>query len=187
MSNDVDSTTHDSHSEQAVHNGDIAHTGIMGAEADGISWSTVFEGLKISTGIRFFIVFAAFVSWLYVIYWIRHHEPFSDQVIGMSSPKSSTADADRFLVAGIKRVFPFQTPATLTGSFYAPIPGSSILPSGAINNNYVLGRYDKRFGEANQSGARMTSYAASGQAIPSPLIGPADQQYDQRFGSPARP
>ncbi len=183
MSHDGGSTGHSAgHTgDQAAHFGDFSTADILGSDVENISWSTLFQGLKVNTGIRFFVVFTAFASWLYVIYWIRHHEPFSNQVIGVSAPRSRTTDADRTILAGIKRVFPFQTPAIASGSFYTPVPGNTAPPP----NNNGLGLYNKSFGEAIQEQVQATMHAAPGQAISAPLIGCPEPEFDQRFGSPA--
>ena len=173
------------HAGQGHGSGDFSNADILGADVENISWSTLFEGLQVNSGIRFIIVFAAFSCWLYVIYWIRHHEPFSNQVIGVSAPHSPTVDADRSLLARIYKVFPFQTPALASGSFYVPTPGATAPPL-LQNNN--LGIYNKSFGEATQEKAPILSiYSTNRQIKPFPLIVPSEQNFDQRFGSPTSP
>ena len=164
--------------------GDFSGADILGSNLQNISWSTLFEGLKINSGVRFVVVFTAFISWLYVIYWIRHHEPFSNQVIGVSAPRTSTSDADRSILGRITKVFPFQTPAIANSSFYAPTPGGA---EPIPQSNFVLGGYNKNFGEAIRGRAQTATYAGPGQALSAPLIAPSEQGFDPRFGSPARP
>jgi len=164
---------------------DFASADILGSDMENISVSTLFTGLQVSTGIRFAVLFAAFIGWLYVVYWIRHHEPFVNQAIGISAPHSPTAAADRSLIARIGKVFPFQTP-TMGDGLYAPTPGVAV-PSPQPNSNFGLGIYNKSFGEANRENAHTINYAAPGQAVSSPLIGPSEQEFDPRFGRPAHP
>jgi hypothetical protein len=95
-----------------------------------------------------------------------------------------TVAVDRSLIAGVKRVFPFQTPAVASRDLYGEIPGGE-KPSLPDSKNYVLGTYNKRFGDVGPPQARVLPYIAPGQANSSSLIGPAEQQFDQRFGSPA--
>jgi len=175
-----------SHSGQGHGFGDFSNADIIGSDIENINWSTLFSGLKVNTGVRFIIVFAAFSCWLYVIYWIRHHEPLSNQVIGVSVPQSSTLAADRSIIARVSKVFPFQTPALVSGSFYTPTPGAAA-PSPQPTNNYGLGLYNKSFGEAVQEKVHLSPSVAPGQAMSSTLIAPSEQEFDQRFGSPARP
>lgn len=184
--------------------GDFSNANILGADIANISWSTLFQGLKVSSGIRFFIVFAAFTGWLYVIYWIRHHEPFSNQVLGIAAPQSSTAAADRSLIDGIRKVFPFQTSATYNNLLYAPSPSppapvvpppaisSRDLPAGAVNaseSSYFGQGIDGRalFTEGIQVPRPAITYVAPGQAISAPMVNCWDQDFDSRFGSPNQP
>jgi len=164
---------------------DFASTNIMGTDMENISWSTFFAGLKVNTGIRFVVVFSTFICWLYVVYWVRHHEPFANQAVGISAPHSATTAADRSLIARVIKVFPFQTSAIGASSFYAPSPAEKISPR---QLNFRTGTYNESFGQATQEKAYTTGWVLTpGSTKASPLIGPSEQKFDQRFGSPVLP
>jgi hypothetical protein len=86
--------------------------------------SDVFQGINVTPNTMFFMLFMGFFLWLYVIYFIRHHEPLANQVIGTGAGYSATAAADRNLVAGIRHAVPIRT-GPGTGSVYVPIPGEA--------------------------------------------------------------
>jgi hypothetical protein len=86
--------------------------------------SDAFQGINVTPNFLFILLFVGLLSWLYVIYWIRHHEPLANSVLGTAAAQSRTAAADRQLVAGIKYALPFRTSAS-TGDFYVPSPGAA--------------------------------------------------------------
>lgn len=99
-------------------------TAIWSSALQSMKLSNLFQGINISPNVLFFLMFSAFFSWLFVLYWIRHNEPFANQVLG-SNAYSPTAAADRRLVAGVRGAMPFKTTAT-SGYIYTPnttVPG----------------------------------------------------------------
>lgn len=85
----------------------------------GLKLSDLFQGIKLTPNFMFFLLFFGFFLWIFVIYWVRHNEPFANQVLGTPKADSKKAAADRRIVAGIKNAFPVQTSAT-TGEVYVP-------------------------------------------------------------------
>jgi hypothetical protein len=83
--------------------------------------SDAFTGINITHNFLFLVLFLGFTFWLFVVYWVRHHEPLANDVLGVGSAYSKTADADRRLMAQIKRTLPVHT-SSETGNFYVPIP-----------------------------------------------------------------
>jgi hypothetical protein len=81
--------------------------------------SDVLQGVKLTPNMLFMMLYASFVSWLFVIYWIRHHEPLANSVLGTAAPGSATAAADRRIIAGTKLAFPART-SEQTGDIYVP-------------------------------------------------------------------
>lgn len=96
----------------------------------GVKLSDAFQGIHFTTNFLFFLLFLGLFLWLFVIYWVRHHEPFANQVLGEAKHSATTA-ADRALVNGIKKTFPVHTSATM-GEIY--VPGSESLPAQAPVN-----------------------------------------------------
>lgn len=84
----------------------------------GLKLSHAFQGINFSTNFLFFLLFLGLFLWLFVIYWVRHHEPFANQVLGTPALSSSTM-ADRALVNGIKKTFPVRTSPNM-GDIYVP-------------------------------------------------------------------
>jgi len=163
---------------------DFASTDIMGSDMENISWPALFQGLKVNTGVRFIVVFSTFVCWLYVVYWVRHHEPFINQSMGISAPHSATTAADRSIMAHVIKVLPFHSPGIKSSAFYSPKPiervplKQSYFTAGAYNESFGQGRATKTY----------TGWALNpGPTMAAPLIAPAEQKFDQRFGSPALP
>lgn len=173
---------------QSLMPGDFSNADILGSDFEAFSWSHLTSGLKVNSGVRFAIIFMAFMGWLFVVYWIRHHEPLTNQVLGIAVPQSSTAAADRALISDVKKVLPFQIPTTVR-SFYAPTPqqsSSNILPViNAPNYNRPLSASNMLDTPTHFTAKPSVIQAsAPGQAISAPLSDFCTQEYDQRFGSP---
>jgi hypothetical protein len=79
------------------------------------------QGINVTPNFLFILLFAGFIGWLFVIYWVRHHEPLANSVLGTSVASSPTAAADRRLIAGTKIAFPTRTCAEM-GDIYVPTP-----------------------------------------------------------------
>jgi hypothetical protein len=92
--------------------------------------SDVFQGINVTPNVMFLILFAGFAAWLAVIYWVRHHEPLANQVLGSGGGYSTTAQIDRQLVAGMRYAVPIRTSHS-TGAVYVPNSGLDSQPVGA--------------------------------------------------------
>lgn len=92
----------------------------------GMKPSELLQGVKFTPNALFFLLFFGFFMWLFVIYWVRHHEPLANQVLGTPKGDANKAAVDRRLVAGIKNAFPVQTSPS-TGEVY--VPGVVVDPS----------------------------------------------------------
>ncbi len=86
-----------------------------------IKLSHFLEGIHVTANFGWAALFSFFILWLFVVYWVRHHEPFANQVLG-SVPQTSSVYADRRLVNGIKTAFPIRISPD-TGTVYEPLPG----------------------------------------------------------------
>jgi hypothetical protein len=82
--------------------------------------SNVVDGLIFTPAMGMFCLFLGFVTWLFVVYFVRHHEPFANSVLG-TVPQSLAASTDRRLINGVKGAMPFKTSKS-TGDFYEPLP-----------------------------------------------------------------
>ena len=119
---------------------DHAHLAHHGAEgASGLppsqtpAWSSALQGLKIENlfaginitpNILLLLLFASFIGWLGVIYFIRHHEPFANQVLGSSAAYAPTAGYDRHLINNCRDALPLKTSSQM-GVIYTPDPQSN--------------------------------------------------------------
>jgi hypothetical protein len=128
----------------------------------------LIDGLRISNGVRFAILFIAFFGWLYVVYWLRHHEPPLNQSADMSSVPSSSAKQDGSMMASIRNAFPFKTSED-SGKLYVP----------TAEPETVQSEYQKT--EVSNRISVMPS--RPGAAISAPL-NYIDRDFDQRFGEP---
>ncbi len=122
----------------------------------GLKLSDALSGITFSQNFMWFVLFAGFFLWLFVIYWVRHHEPLANQVIGEPKDHAPTAGADRELVAGIKRVLPVRT-SDKTGDFFVP--------------------YNDHFGTTSAPPAQMTYQEPEIPSASSPY-GPIHHPYD---------
>lgn len=125
----------------------------------GLKLSDALSGITFSQNFMWFVLFAGFFLWLFVIYWVRHNEPLANQVIGEPRDHAPTAPADRELVAGIKRVLPVHT-SDKTGDFYVP--------------------YNDHFGSSTTGAVPRTEVPAAPDSAPpnSSPYGPIHKPYD---------
>lgn len=86
-----------------------------------VKLSDAFQGINVTPNFLFLLLFIGLTAWLWVVYFVRHNEPLANDVLGVGAAHSATAEADRRLVAGIKKTLPIRTSHT-TGDFYVPIP-----------------------------------------------------------------
>jgi len=102
-------------------------TGVWNSALKGMSLKTLTQGLVITPNFLFFCLFAAFTGWLGVIYWIRHNEPFANQVVGGISAYAPTAHFDRKLIGSAREALPIKTTKN-SGIVYTPAPAN--MPQG---------------------------------------------------------
>lgn len=128
---------HDAHSH---HGGHAGAEGLAPSQSTG--WNSALQSLKLSDALQginvtpnflFILLFLGFFSWLFVIYWVRHHEPLANSVLGVAAARSATAAEDRRLIAGTKYAFPTRTCPSM-GDIYVPgVPEVTSLPQhGAV-------------------------------------------------------
>jgi hypothetical protein len=106
------------------------------AAARKLKLSDAFHGINVTPNFLFLCLFMGFVGWIWVVYFIRHHEPLANSVLGTGAAHSATTDADRRLMASVKRTIPCRT-APQGDGFYVPIPQAdgSIASSGDYGYN----------------------------------------------------
>jgi len=85
----------------------------------GLKLSDALQGINVTPNTLFLILFLGMGLWLYVVYWVRHHEPLANRVLGTGAAQSATAQADRRLVGRMRNALPFHTGPT-TGALYVP-------------------------------------------------------------------
>ena len=117
--------------------GDHGHD--MGGHPDQSPiWSQAMQGLKLDDFINsiritpnhlLLFMFAAFTGWLGVIYWIRHHEPMANHMLGSGPAYTPHFQADRLLINGAREALPIKTVAG-SGQVYTPgsTPVAPVLP-----------------------------------------------------------
>jgi hypothetical protein len=134
--------------------------------------SHLFEGLTVSRNFKLLCLLASLVLWLFVVYWVRHHEPLLHQVMGNAVLHSPTADADRQIVNRVKGAFPIKT-SPQTGSVYQPdVSVTDNIVASATSNQSTPPTY----ASANQTYAYPS--VGAGQAISAPTFEQA------KFGLP---
>jgi hypothetical protein len=140
--------------------------------------SDVLQGINVTPNFLFLLLFLGFTAWLGVVYWVRHHEPLANHVLGTGNgaAQSASAIADRRLVAGIKKTLPIRT-SHETGEFYVPIPhGNEIIHSG----HYGSPAHYAALGQHSGPSAAYGQTHASGQMpLPSPPVPPTPSPQPQ--------
>ncbi|HEY9778148.1 MAG TPA: hypothetical protein V6C81_30570 [Planktothrix sp.] len=127
----------------------------------GLKLSNFFQGITISASNWLLLMYFGFIAWLCVVYFIRHHEPFANAVLGTAAAQTSTSQFDRQMIAGCNGAMPLRTSSNMT--LWAPSPqpvqpppagaaAASVLPApasqptfsalgGAANSTYNSGPF----------------------------------------------
>ncbi len=112
--------------------GDHGHDSSGGHPDQSPIWSQAMQGMKLNDFISsikitpnhlLLFMFMGFTGWLGVIYWIRHHEPMANHLLG-SGPAYTNSHADRLLINGAREALPIKT---TPGSGQVYTPGSNSL------------------------------------------------------------
>ncbi len=85
----------------------------------GIKLSELAKGIKITPNFLLAMAFLAFTAWLFVVYWIRRHEPLANQVLGQPRAVAPTARQDLVMMGNSRNALPLKTAPGYNG-FYAP-------------------------------------------------------------------
>ena len=73
----------------------------------GLKVSHFFEGFSIQPSLWMLIMFSTFITWLFCISWIRHHEPIANAAIGTGAAMSASLDSHQvFSSATIRTEMP---------------------------------------------------------------------------------
>jgi hypothetical protein len=131
----LDHNVHHGHSQMGhAPIGNPAQMPFWAAALQALKPSTFFQGINISANFWLAVMFLGFIGWLFVVYWIRHHEPFSNAVLGTGAAQSATANYDRRMMAEIRDAIPINNSAQ-GETIYVPDPGSfAQLPPGGTAN-----------------------------------------------------
>lgn len=111
-----------------------AQTPFWSSALQGVKIGNVFQGINITPNFLLLLLFSSMVAWLGVIYWIRHHEPLANQVLGSSGAYAPTAVSDRSMLHGMKEVFPVKTSSS-TGHVYTPPVGTAAHADSLLANS----------------------------------------------------
>ncbi len=93
--------------------------GFWGSTFQTLKFADLTQGMQISPAFGMLLVFLSFIGWLFVVYFIRHHEPMADQVLGKAPPADSVY-ADRNLMNQVRHAMPFANFSSAT--VYEPLP-----------------------------------------------------------------
>lgn len=138
----LDQNAQVNHSAQAGHSsaGHVpAQTPFWSSALQGVKIGNVFQGINITPNFLLLLLFSWMVAWLGVIYWIRHHEPLANQVLGSSGAYAPTAVSDRSMLHGLKEVFPVKTSSS-TGHIYTPPVGMAAHADSLLANGGQMPR-----------------------------------------------
>lgn len=115
--------------------------------------SDIFQGITLSANVWWLLLFLAFISWLFVIYWIRHHELTINKVLGNKLGHSLTTSYDRRIVDAVQGALPTQI------SFETPAGYSSINGNGGVSPPALLPGQAYAGTQAHQSGQSAPQYS----------------------------
>lgn len=85
----------------------------------GVKLSSALKGLNITSNFMWLVLFVGFFLWLFVVYWIRHNEPFANHVLGPGASHSATGHDDRRLMENMRDALPVKISKD-TGFVYVP-------------------------------------------------------------------
>lgn len=128
----------------------------------GVKLSTALKGLNITSNFMWLVLFVGFFLWLFVVYWIRHHEPFANHVLGPAASHSSTGRDDRIMLEGMRNAMPVRISKD-TGFVYVP------------NKPEVTGQFGQPEPQPSAMAAPATGYAAPALAAPAVVNQPLPQ------------
>ncbi|HEY9715701.1 MAG TPA: hypothetical protein V6C72_19660 [Chroococcales cyanobacterium] len=119
--------------------------------------ANLLHGITISANVWWLILFLGYISWLFVLYWIRHHDPFTDATIGTRAPQTATSSYDRRVIDHCRGATPVKTSQSGgLGSVFVPIPRNA---GQAMPANQAFG----------QPGAATGNGAATGSDFNAPM------------------
>ncbi|CAN5735938.1 hypothetical protein BH10CYA1_BH10CYA1_34240 [soil metagenome] len=104
-----------------------SQTPIWTSALQGMKLSHALEGIKVSINVWFFFFYMMCIFWLFLVYWIRHHEPLANGVLGRGAAKYETAAADRRIIDNCRDATPIRT--SQNQACYAPMPAEFHDPS----------------------------------------------------------
>jgi hypothetical protein len=118
---------HDAHhgGHGGLHGGDgggqnPSQTPIWTSALQGLKLSHALEGINVSINVWFFLFYVCCIAWLFVIFWLRHHEPLANSVLGKGNAKYETAAADQRIMDNCRDATPIRT--SQNQQLFAPMP-----------------------------------------------------------------
>lgn len=159
----------------------------------GVKLSTALKGLNITSNFMWLVLFVGFFLWLFVVYWIRHHEPFANHVLGPAASHSSTGRDDRIMLEGMRNALPVRVSKDtgfvyvpnkpeVTGQFGQPEPQPSSIATSAAG--YAMPAPAQAAAVVNQP---LPQYATPMLSPPPPSLQPLPQSYYAQGGLPQLP
>jgi len=122
----------------------------------GIKLAELAKGIKITPNFLLAMAFLAFTAWLFVVYWIRRHEPLANQVLGQPRPVAPTARQDLVMMGNSRNALPIKTAPNHNG-FFAPNLGmfdhNQQMPVASNAQNFTQESLSTQAGELAPTGA----------------------------------
>ncbi len=143
----------------------------------GFRFGLLLEGVKLSPGFLYFILFSFLIGYLFFIHWLRHHDPLAKQVIQIHN-QASINPLDSSIVSGIQEAYPIKNQSGGTTIY---TPGSDAvgqIASPVFNLTHNHKAQTQSFGNQafnfNRPSSRLNSYTNQ----------PALSQPNPAFGQP---
>jgi len=171
-----------------------SHFTIWASALKHMKFSKAFDGIQLTNNTGMLCMFLFFLTWLFVVYTIRHHDPFAKQIIVKTGKVLSLhRQLDDRVVSGVKTALPVRMTQE-SGTIFVPganttvsvseqqglqvndtsPPSSSGLPAAYSPYTYPSSTYPSTAYSSNQSS---TEGGAAYAADSGPFV-------DPRFGSP---
>lgn len=174
--------SHD-HGHDHASEGGASTTPIYNAGLKGIKFSDLFKGINFTPNFSIAMFFLGYALWLFVLYFIRHNEPFANQVLGTPNAGAPTVHQDRHIVNGVSNALPikseFFTPdkAGTVFGFKSDAQHAPTAPSSPLAQN--LGH------TSMISGGRERVVVPHPEPLPGELMQHSMGSQPSRFGAPA--
>ncbi len=182
---------HSGHSVHGNATGHVSQTAIWSSALQSLKMSDFTHGLNFTPAMGMFFLFAGFVSWLFILYGIRHNEPLANSILGTApvsqGPAAYCQAADRRIVNATRAMpIPLQgqgAPGELPGQNGAPQSAPVVEPVSADPAQPFGTPVTNNVNEQNLDTAS-SQLGGAGMSVAAPIANTAVDSYTLPAGQP---